>query len=161
MDHWTKSRVCIACGQPFTLEQHGSTAARTAAQHLTDGTLDPASLPAFISKCPPCFAGNAPAPQANTATPQPTTITAAREQEAVAAAMAIGEQMRTQDDGPIIFYAKRIGMFIAILSTVALFMTSLLARVDVEFKAIPWFMVEALCMATGLGISIWAQRRSK
>lgn len=161
VDQWTRPRKCISCGRQFSLEDHGSSAAKTAAQHLDDGTLDPAALPAFISKCPPCFAGNA-SPQTNSASNQPPTISAAREQEAVAAAMAIGNQVLEDDNQQVYYYAKRIGAFVSVLSIFGVVIIAGYMQLNRdEFNAIPWFVLTALVGLLGIATATWAHRRSK
>ena len=85
-----------------------------------------------------------------------------REQEAIAAARLVGEQMRREDRSTAYFYAKRIGLFVSALSLAGmamLFAYTQLARGD--FSPTVGMLALAFLAAGGASLAYWAHTESK
>ena len=155
IDQWTRQRRCVVCGAAFTFAQHNTEEARYAAKHLQDATLDAAALPGVVSKCPSCLAGGS----AGRARPM---VSPTKEQQAVAAALAIGEQLDRARYDEVYYYAKRVGLGVGLLSLggMALVVGYMLLNQE-GFSPIPWFVGLAIVAIAGFGASLWAFQRTR
>lgn len=79
-----------------------------------------------------------------------------REQQAIAAAMLIGEQMRREDRKHIYWYVKRVGFLLAGFSVFVLLMLFAMWRVRPEFNPTAWMLVTAAMGAGGVAAAYWA-----
>lgn len=160
MEQWTRPRKCVACGNTFTLAQHGTAEAQQAARQLGDGVVDSAALPRLVARCPTCNGtkgprvdtGAAPAPGA-----QPPT--AAVEEAAIAAALAEGLRIQRDEEAYYLPYAKRIGLFVVVLSLLGLLIVGAYAWL----RGGPYGVWSVACIAAavaGFGLYTWAKSRS-
>lgn len=103
------------------------------------------ALPALPTKCPECEQGG--------------KLT---EQEAIAAAMVLGEQMRADDRGPVYWYAKRIGIFMVALGIAGLVMLLGYTQLT-QAEGTPVFGMLFLAAFSGAGavLSYWGHVESK
>lgn len=79
-----------------------------------------------------------------------------REQQAIAAAMLIGEQMRRDDRKQVYWYAKRIGFFLAGFAFFILLMVFTMWRIRQEFNPTGWMLATSAVGAGGLAMAYWA-----
>ena len=169
LDQWTKGRTCVVCGHTFSLSEHGTPEAKAAAQHLQDRTLDPAALPPLISRCPQCYGAKAAAAvmrsaAGNAVGPPPTqrsSYNAAQEQRAVAAAMAIGEQMRHAGNEELFYYARNVGGALAVLCLAGIAMVAAYAQMKSGFNPAGWVILLLIIATVGAGSAVWAQRQRR
>ena len=85
-----------------------------------------------------------------------------QEQQAIAAAMMIGEQMRRDNRSQAYFYAQRIALFISVLAFMAMIMLYTYARLKGgEFNPIFGLVFLGLVMAGGASVSYWAHAESR
>ena len=166
MEQWTRPRKCVACGNTFTLAQHGTAEAQQAARQLTEGVVDNATLPRLVTRCPVCngttgprVAGAAtagsPAPAAQAAAGLPS---AAIEEAAIAAALAEGMRIQRDEEAYYLPYAKRIGLFVVVLSLLSLMMVLTYARLRGGAYGF-WSIVCVAAAAGGFALFAWAKSR--
>ncbi len=163
MEQWTRERWCVVCAAPFSLATHNNDAARYAAKHLQDGTLDPSVLPAVVSKCPKCIAASGTQSRTANSGPSPVSlVSSAKEQRAVAAAMAISQELEYAQYDDVYYYTKRIGLATGVLSIfgIALVIGYALLRQE-GFHPLPWCIGTGLVGIGGFAASFWAFRRSR
>lgn len=79
-----------------------------------------------------------------------------REQQAIAAAMLVGEQMRREDRKHVYFYVKRIGLFLFVFALFVLLILFAMWRVRPEFNPTAWMLVTAALGAGGIAAVYWA-----
>lgn len=84
-----------------------------------------------------------------------------REQQAIAAAMLIGEQMRRADRSHVFWYAKRIGFLAAGFAVFMLLMLFAMWRVRPEFNPMGWMLAMAAVAAGGIAAVYWAYTEDK
>ena len=88
-----------------------------------------------------------------------------QEQQAIAAARMLGEQMRRDDRSQAYFYTQRIALFISVLAFLAMIMLYTYARLrGGDFNPILGVVFLGLIMAGGASVSYWAAaelRRAK
>ena len=85
-----------------------------------------------------------------------------QEQQAIASAMMIGEQMRRDSRSQAYFYTQRIALFISVLAFMAMIMLYAYARLrGGEFNPIFGLIFLGLIMAGGASVSYWAHAESR
>ena len=141
---WTKRRVCAVCERDFTLSEHGHAGARATADALEEGTADPTFFPEVLTKCPTC-----------------SSTGSTGEAEAIAAAMEIGQEMRQTGYAPYYFYAKRLGVFTAILCVCGILLAGYMGWLRKgDYNPTGWMVFLGLVGAVGTGVSLWAHLKS-
>ena len=92
-------------------------------------------------------------------------VSGIQEQQAIAAAMMIGEQMRRDQRAGVYFYAQRISLFVSGLAFMAMIMLYAYSRLSRgEFNPLIGMIFLGLIMAGGASVSYWAStemRRAK
>lgn len=157
-NQWTRERRCVVCGATFSLASHGTDEAKYAAKHLQEGTLDPSVLPPVVSKCGDCLAGRTPV----RGPAKPATIIDAKEQQAVAQALAIGQQMSRSNYQEVYYYGKRIGFFVGLLSIGGIALVAGYKMLNPEtFQPVPWFLGLTLTAVAGFGTTLWVIQKSR
>ena len=143
-DPWVRPRVCVVCGNQYSLATHGTVAAKAAVQGMAQG-LDPAVLGAEISKCPVCLSARR-----------------MSEQEAVAAAMAIGTRMRQGHDEQTYRYVRRAGGFAAAAGLLSILIVLGYEKLRGDaFNPLPWYLLSGMVSAAGLGVFIFARASAR
>ncbi len=85
-----------------------------------------------------------------------------QEQQAIAAAMMIGEQMRRDGRAQAYFYTQRIALFVSVLAFMAMIMLYAYSRLrEGEFDPILGLFCLALVMAGAASVSYWAHAESR
>ncbi len=85
-----------------------------------------------------------------------------QEQQAIAAAMMIGEQMRRDNRVQIYFYTQRIAFFVSVLAFMAMIMVYAYSRLrGGDFNPILGLVFFGLLMAGGASVSYWAHAESR
>lgn len=97
-----------------------------------------------------------PGPPVRPASPARPGADELREQQAIAAAMLIGEQMRLDDRKQIYWYVKRFGFLLAGFAFFVLLMLFAWWRVRPEFNPTLWMLVTAAIGAGGIAAAYWA-----
>ncbi len=97
-----------------------------------------------------------PGPQPRPTPPARPSAEELREQQAIAAALLIGEQMRRDDRKHVYWYVKRIGFFLAGFAFFILLMLFAMWRVRQEFNPTVWMLVMAAVGAGGIAAVYWA-----
>ncbi len=143
-DQWTRPRECVACGKPYSLAGHGTVSAKAALQGIAQG-LDPAVLGAEMSKCPACLGARR-----------------LSEQEAVAAALAIGAQVRRGHDEETYRYARRFGLFAAAMGLLSFIIVYSYARLrGAAFSPLPWYFLSGTLAVAGIATFAWANKPAR
>lgn len=85
-----------------------------------------------------------------------------QEQQAIAAAMMIGEQMRRDNRVQVYFYTQRIALFVSALAFIAMIMLYAYSRLrGGDFNPILGLISFGLVMAGGASVSYWAHAESR
>ena len=85
-----------------------------------------------------------------------------QEQQAIAAAMMIGEQMRREGRARTYFYTQRIALFISVLAFMAMVMLYAYSRLrGGEFNPMLGLIFFGLIVAGGASVSYWAHAESR
>lgn len=84
-----------------------------------------------------------------------------REEQAIAAAMLIGEQMHHADRTHVFWYAKRVGFLVAGFAVFMLLMLFAMWRVRPEFNPTGWMLAMAALAAGGIAAVYWAYAENK
>ena len=161
MEQWTRPRKCAACGNTFTLAQHGTAEAQQAARQLADGAVDTATLPRLVTRCPICSGTTGPRVAGATTPSMPAPAprpSAAIEEAAIAAAMAEGMRIQRDEEAYYLPYAKRIGLFVVVLSGLSLLMVWLYARYRGGSPVLGTILCIGFAMA-GFALFTWAKSR--
>lgn len=161
MEQWARPRKCVACGSTFTLAQHGTAEAQQAARQLSVANVDAATLPRLVTRCPVCSGttGARVAGAAALSTPAPAAQpSAAIEEAAIAAAMAEGLRIQRDEEAYYLPYAKRVGIFIVVLSLLSLIMVLTYARLRGGAYGL-WSILCVALAAGGAALYTWAKSR--
>ena len=85
-----------------------------------------------------------------------------QEQQAIAAAMMIGEQMRRDGRAQAYFYTQRIALFVSVLAFMAMIMLYAYSRLrEGEFNPVLGLFFLGLLMAGAASVSYWAHAESR
>lgn len=92
-------------------------------------------------------------------------VSGIQEQQAIAAAMMIGEEMRRDQRAGVYFYAQRISLFVSVLAFMAMIVLYAYSRLrEGEFNPVIGLIFLGLIMAGSASVSYWAwteMRRAK
>lgn len=84
------------------------------------------------------------------------------EQQAIAAAMMIGEQLRRDNRVQIYYYTQRIALFVSVIAFMAMIMLYAYSRLrGGDFNPILGLIFFGLVMAGGASVSYWAHAESR
>ncbi len=97
--------------------------------------------------------GGAPGP---TRDPRQLAPDELREQQAIAAAMLIGEQLRREDRKQVHWLAKRLGIFAAAMSMFGLLILFAYSRMREDFQPAIWMLMIGAAGAAGIVAAYWA-----
>ena len=85
-----------------------------------------------------------------------------QEEQAIAAAMMLGDRIRREDRVQVYFYAQRIGMFGAVLAFMGMIMLFGYTRLTQgEFNPTPGMLLLGFFMAGGASVSYWAHAQAR
>ena len=85
-----------------------------------------------------------------------------QEQQAIASAMMVGEQMRRDNRVQVYFYTQRIALFVSALAFMAMFMLYTYSRLKGgDFNPILGLIFFGIIMAGGASVSYWAHTESR
>ena len=79
-----------------------------------------------------------------------------REQQAIAAAMLVGEQLRREDRKQVYWLAFRLGTFAALMSVLGLLILFAYSRMREDFSPTFWMLVIGAAGAAGVVTAFWA-----
>ncbi len=79
-----------------------------------------------------------------------------REQQAIAAALLIGEQLRQEDRKQVRWLAKRLGAFVAVMSLFGLLILFAYSRMREEYSPTVWMLILGAVGAAGIVATYWA-----
>ena len=146
MDEWTKERICVECGNSFSLRDHGHVGAQSAAQSLEMGPLDPGSLPDVAARCPACCGASG-----------------INEAEAIAAALRMQQEMDRSSSRERYAFARLAGALIAIFSLAALIMVHRYMRLrQGEYTAgRVYALLLIVALILGVATYVWAFVQSR
>lgn len=84
-----------------------------------------------------------------------------REQQAIAAAMMIGEQSRREDRRQIYWVALRIGVFVAIMALLGLLILFAYSRIREDYNPTFWMLAIGALGAAGVTVAYWAHTEGR
>jgi len=146
MDEWTKERICVECGNSFSLRDHGHVGAQSAAQSLEMGSIDPGSRPDVVARCPACCGASG-----------------INEAEAIAAALRMQQEMDRSSRRERYAFARLAGALIAIFSLAALIMVRryMWLRQGEYTAGRVYAVVIAISLILGVATYVWAFVQSR
>lgn len=84
-----------------------------------------------------------------------------REQQAIASAMMIGEEMRRESQAQLRFYAQRLGVFVFLLAVLGIIVLYAYARLKGDFNPLLGMLILGFTAAVGATVSYWAHVESR
>lgn len=85
-----------------------------------------------------------------------------QEQQAIAAAMMVGEQMRRDNRSQVYFYIQRIALFVSVIAFMGMIIVYAYSRLrGGDFNPVLGLVLLGLVMAGGASVSYWAHAESR